>query len=369
MFRRKNKSVAGLIAMVMAIVMIVTGCGSSASTLNTEKKSSNINSGTNSTTKVVTTEESKKLVVYAAMNEDDIIQIQKQFKVDTGIEIEYIRLSGAGEASTRIQAEKSSPKADIFVGGSTEFYEPLAKEGLFEQYVSPNSKDIESQFNDPNGFWQGWYMGVLAIVYNTERFEAELASKGVAAPQTWDDLLNPAYKDLYVTSNPATAGAGYIFSATQLFRLGEDKGWEYLTSLNDNVHHYTAAASDVINLVATGEFVAGMAWAHDIVKTAKQGYPINVVVPENTAFEIGGSAVIKGGPNTENAKKFIDWILTQPIGEMNTAISNRYSVRTDVAPPEGMIKVDEVKLVEYDRPKAAEMKEKVVQKITDMIGQ
>ena len=187
------------------------------------------------------TEESPtdRLVVYAALNEEDIVEIEKQFEADTGIDMEYIRLGGAGEASTRVQAEKNNPQADIMVGGSVEFYEPLAQEGLFEKYTSPNAAEIDDQFNDPNGYWQGWYMGVLGIVVNKERFKEELAPKGVEMPKTWDDLLDPNYKGLFLSSNPATAGGGYIFAATQLFRLGEEKGWEYLNDLNTNVHHYT----------------------------------------------------------------------------------------------------------------------------------
>lgn len=310
--------------------------------------------------------ESKKLVVYAALNESDIVEIQKKFKEDTGIEIEYLRF-GAGEASARIQAEKASPQADVFVGGSVEMYGPLAEAGILEKYTSPNASEIDPQFIDPNGFWHGWYMGVLAIVLNTDRFKAELEPKGVKEPKTWDDLLDPNYKGLFLTSNPATAGGGYIFVANQIFRLGEEKAWEYLANLNKNVSHYTPGAVDCISLVATGQFVAGMSWAHDIYKSVKQGYPIKVIVPDETAFEIGGSAVIKGGPNTENAKKFIDWLLTKPVGEMNTNMSNRYSVRKDVAPPEGMPKIEDVKLVDYDRPKAAQMKDEVVKKFSNMI--
>jgi len=360
-----------LIALVFTITAVLSACGSNN---NAAAPSSSVDvpaaaTETASTEPSQTTDTgSKKLVVYAALNEDDVIQIQKKFKEDTGIELEYLRLGSAGEASTRILAEKAAPQADIFVGGSVEFYQPLAKEGLLEQYSSPNNKDIDAQFNDPNGFWQGWYMGVLGIVINNDRFQKELASKGVKEPTTWDDLLDPAYKDLFITSNPATAGGGYIFVATQLFRLGEEKGWEYLKKLNENVHHYTPAAGDGINLTAAGEFVAAMSWAHDIVKSAKQGYPIKVIVPEQTAFEIGGVGIVKGGENTENAKKFVDWLLTNPIQEMNRDMSNRYSVKKDVAPPEGMTKIEDVKLVDYDRPKAAEMKADVVAKFTEMTG-
>ncbi|CAK4836653.1 unnamed protein product [Aphanomyces euteiches] len=357
---------------LLVMVTVLSACGKKDSTDATNSPENSVAATAAPTESAAPTDapknDSKRLVVYAALNEDDIIQIKKKFKEDTGVDIEYLRLSGAGEASTRVQAEKRAPQADIFVGGSVEFYQPLAEQGLLEPYVSPNTKDIDAKFNDPKGFYQGWYMGVLGIVLNTDRFKKELEPKGVTEPTTWDDLLDPNYKGNYITSNPATAGGGYIFVADQLFRLGDEKGWDYLKKLNENVHHYTPAAGDGINLTATGEFIVGMAWAHDIVKSAKKGFPIKAIVPEQTAFEIGGVGIIKGGANTDNAKKFVDWLLTKPIGEMNVEMSNRYSVRADVAPPVGMVKIEDVNLVNYDRPKAAAMKADVVKKFTEMIG-
>ena len=134
-----------------------------------------------------------KLVVYSALNEDNTIAIADQFKKDTGIEIEYISLGG-GDAVARVQAEMANPKADILVGGSVDLYGSLATAGAFEAYDSPNNDSLDARFNDPNHFWQGWYMGVLSIIINEERFEKELAPKGVKMPETWDDLLDPNYE-------------------------------------------------------------------------------------------------------------------------------------------------------------------------------
>lgn len=360
---KNSRSMPFLLIMLISVVMLAA-CGAKE---NSQAAAGESNNETKQTEEQTNATDS--LVVYAALNEEDMVEIEKKFEADTGIDMEYLRIGNAGETSTRVLAEKENPQADIMVGGSVEFYEPLAQEGILEKYISPNAADMDDKFNDPNGYWQGWYMGVLGIVVNKDRFNEELATKGVEMPKTWDDLLDPNYEGVFLSSNPATAGGGYIFAATQLFRLGEEKGWEYLKGLNKNVHHYTAGAVDPINLVATGEFVAGMSWAHDIVKSAKQGYPIEVIVPEHTAFEIGGAAIIKGGKNTENAKIFMDWLLTKEVGEMNTAVSNRYSVRSDVEPPQGMIPVDAVTLVDYDRSKAAEMKEDVVNQFNEMIGQ
>ena len=255
-----------------------------------------------------------------------------------------------------------NPKADILVGGSVDLYGSLATAGAFEEYDSPNNDSLDARFNDPNHFWQGWYMGVLSIIINEERFEKELAPKGVKMPETWDDLLDPNYKDVFVWANPTTAGGAYIATACQIFRLGEDAAWDYLKALDQNVHHYYKGAGDVISPVATGEFIASIAWAHDSFKIQQQGYPLKLIIPKQTAYEIGGSAIIKGGPNTENAKVFIDWLLTKEAQELSVATSYRYPVRTDVAAPVGLPTLEEVDLVDYDRDQAASMKEAVLEK-------
>lgn len=307
-----------------------------------------------------------KLVVYSALNEDNTIAMAKQFKEDTGIDISYISLGG-GDAVARVQSEMSNPQADFLVGGSVDLYGSLADAGAFVAYESPNNKDLDARFNDPNHFWQGWYMGVLSIIVNEDRFKKELEPKGVKMPETWDDLLDPNYKSVFVWSNPTTAGGAYIATACQLFRLGDDKGWEYLKNLDKNVHHYYKGAGDVISPVATGEFIASIAWAHDSYKTQQQGYPLKIVIPKQTAYEIGGAAIIKGGPNTENAKVFMDWLLTKEAQELSTKISFRYPVRTDVASPQGLPALKDVDLVNYDRKKASEMKESVLQKFDEEI--
>lgn len=302
-----------------------------------------------------------KLVVYSALNEDNTIAIADQFKKDTGIEIEYISLGG-GDAVARVQAEMNNPQADFLVGGSVDLYGSLAEAGAFLEYDSANNDDLDARFNDPNHLWQGWYMGVLSIIVNEARFEKELAPKGVKLPETWDDLLDPAYKDVFVWSNPTTAGGAYIATACQIFRLGEEGAWTYLKELDKNVHHYYKGAGDVISPVATGEFIASIAWGHDSFKTQQEGYPLKIIIPKQTAYEIGGAAIVNGGPNTENAKVFMDWLLTKEAQELSTATSFRYSVRSDVASPEGLPALEEVDLVEYDRAKAASMKTAVLEK-------
>ena len=302
---------------------------------------------------------SSKLVVYSGLSEDDMKSLSAGYEKATGIKMDYV-VGNIGDLTARVDSEKANPQADILLGGSVDVYDPLGKSGDFEQYSSPASKSLNSLFNDPNGYWQGWYMGVLCIIYNTDLFNKNMASKGVKAPATWDDLLNPDYKGEFLLGNPASAGGARIFIADQIFRLGGDtQAWDYLKKLDKNVSNYPAGMNDVIKLVGQGEATVGMAWAHDSYKSKLAGSPLTIVVPPDTAYEIGGSAIIKGAPDEDNAKAFIDWLLSTDAQALNTKNSYRYPVRNDVAPPEGMPALADVKVVAYDRAKAGSMQDTI----------
>ena len=131
------------------------------------------------------------VTIYSALNESTNNAFTEAFKMSMpGIDTAILPLAAAGELQTRIRTEKDSPKADIFIGGSSEFHDPLGREGLLVPYVSPNAATVDAAFKDADGNWTGWYLGIFGLVVNTDRWASEMAD--VAKPATWDDLLNPA---------------------------------------------------------------------------------------------------------------------------------------------------------------------------------
>src|SRR5256885_16743123 len=100
-------------------------------------------------------------------------------------------LAAAGDLKTRITAEKNNPQADIFVGGSSEFHDPLGKQGLLEAYQSPAAKDVAAQFKEATGLWTGWDTGGFGFISNTSRLAQGL---GGQKPATWGDPLDAAWE-------------------------------------------------------------------------------------------------------------------------------------------------------------------------------
>ncbi|MDY0094360.1 MAG: ABC transporter substrate-binding protein [Candidatus Vecturithrix sp.] len=315
----------------------------------------------------------EKVIIYAALDEKTVNELVAAFTQETGIEAEVgVQLEQAGTVSGRIKTEAANPRADVFIGGNSNYHAELAAGDFLEKYTSPVIKEagISEQFVDPDGYWTGWYFGGLCLLYNEKRYQEEIAPQGIEPPSTWDDLLHPAYKGEVIASNPATTGGAYLMMAAQIFRLGsEEAGFEYISKLHPNVAQYTKGANGSIPLVSQGEAIVGFAWGHDTLKQQIQGnLPIVVVFPEDTGFEIGAASILKGAPNLESARKFIDFLLSPTAGKINAQNGYRYPVRTGVELPEGVPPFESLNLAPWDLKKAAENVDAWKKKWADITG-
>lgn len=311
-----------------------------------------------------------KLSIYSALNESTNNAFVDAFKKAVpGVDVDVLPLAAAGELQTRITTEKASPKGDIFIGGSSEFHDPLGKQGLLEAYKSPNAAEVDPKFKDPDGNWTGWYIGIFGLAINKDRWAKEMAGKDT--PASWDDLLNSDLKGKLDFPDPVKTGGGYIFLATQVFRFNKDeqKAMDYMKKLHDNIGQYVGTSPQGIELVGQGQFLMGPNWGHDILTASQKGEPLEFKAPADTANEIGAVSIIKGGPNTAAARAFVDWVLTKEAGELNVKLSNRLSVRKDVPPVAGAPTLESVKLVNYDRDWATANKDRLIKMWQSATGQ
>lgn len=312
-----------------------------------------------------------RIVVYSALPDLETTLVHREFTRRTGIPVEALSVAAAGTLAARIRAEKDRPRADIFVGGSADFHTPLAREGLLLAYRSPAAAEarISPAYLDPDGFWHGWYLGALSIIINTDRWDREMAPRRIPKPATWDDLIRPEFRGHFIMPSPITTGGGYIFVAAQIFRLGEDRAWAYLRALNTNASQYTPTAPGTITLMARGEGIVAMQWAHEGIGARLAGQqPLETLVPPDTAFEIGAVSIIKGGPNPEGARAYVDFLMSRTPQVINAAYGFRYPVRADVPVPMGATPFDQLKFVRYDRAWAIDNMTRIRERWTREIG-
>lgn len=300
-----------------------------------------------------------KLVLYGGMMEDHIKGAVAEFEAKTGVKVEWVRMS-AGETLTRIRAEKDNPKASVWYGGPADTFVAAAEEGLLEAYKSPTAEKIPAQFKDPDGYWNGIYVGLLGFGYNTKLME----EKKLTPPASWEDLLKPEFKGQIALANPGSSGTSYTVLATLVQIMGEEKGLEYMKKLHPQIAQYPKSGTAPGQMAGRGEVLIGISFAHDIVKYGKEGMPLKVSFPsEGTGYETGAVALIKGGPDQEAAKLFIDWALSKEAQELGQKYGSYQSLTNAEAknPPEAF-SLDSTKTIKYDLPWAGKNRTTLVEK-------
>ncbi|HDI11686.1 MAG TPA: extracellular solute-binding protein, partial [Candidatus Acetothermia bacterium] len=209
------------------------------------------------------------------------------------------------------------------------------------------------------------YMGFLGFVSNKDFLEKH----GIQPPQSWYDLLKPVFEGEISMAYPYTSGTAYTRLATLVFLMGEDKALEFEKKLSEQVHHYTRAGSACVTEVGLGEVAVGIAFAHDILaKGVAKGYPVVLSFPkEGTGYEIGGMALIKGGPEPELAKVFYDWMTS---AEAQSLFKKWYRLplNPEAELAEGLVTADQLPLVNYDAKWAAENRDRLVERWREVTG-
>jgi iron(III) transport system substrate-binding protein len=82
---------------------------------------------------------------------------------------------------------------------------------------------------------------------------------------------------------------------------------------------------------------------------------------------VAGVSILKGAANLENAKIFVDWILSQAEGARMSGFSLRYSTRPDVASPKGVPAFSSLKLVKYDFVWAAANNQRLTKQFSELM--
>ncbi len=128
-----------------------------------------------------------------------------------------------------------------------------------------------------------------------------------------------------------------------------------------------SSSSGVYKAVADGEMTVGLSYEDPAVKLLNDGANIKVVYPkEGTVFLPASAAIVKKAKNMENAKKFIDFIISQEIQDtLGTTTTNR-PVRKNAKTSENMKPIDKIKTLTEDYDYVIKNKSDIVKKYNEV---
>jgi iron(III) transport system substrate-binding protein len=275
------------------------------------------------------------VTIYTAHKSSIVDTLLPIFEQETGLKAEVVKL-GSGDIAKRVQAEAGAPAADVIWSISGSALTELA--ALLEPYSPPEFDKIDPQFvKDPA--WTPYTAVVYVLAVNTDMQPLE------TAPKTWAELADPKWKGQIASARADGSGSAMQQLTTVLTVFG-DQGWEKYKEIAANFV-FADSSGAVPRFVADGEASMGLTLEDNALEYVQGGAPMAIVhLSDGTAATPDGVALVKGGPNPEGGKKFIDWAMSKSTQEKLAMDIGRRSVRIDVAGPAGTPNLSDLQLVD-----------------------
>ncbi|MGQ0662677.1 MAG: extracellular solute-binding protein [Pseudomonadota bacterium] len=296
------------------------------------------------------------VVVYNAVSTKLMQAYVEEFqKQNPGLKADVIS-GGSGELLTRIRAEKANPRGDVFVGPDADVFD--AALDLFDSYKSNEDAAFGRSAVGPENKYYGFSMNFQAFIVNTKVTPLD------KAPRSWADLAKPEFKGKILMANPAQSGSAY----SQMHQILMLYGWDVMAKVIQNATFVTSSKLAYQN-VARGEFPVGLTSEFNILVMKGEGFPVEAVYPsDGTALIIDANGIIKGGPNRDNARKFLDFISSKKAHDILVELDQRRSARLDTAPPAGLPAVKDLKTFPYDTKGAATLRKENLEKFDKLFA-
>lgn len=333
-----KRSLMLLLALLVTTSLLLTACGGGGATQPTAKSNETIN-------------------IYTIWPEKYSSAIFAAFTKDTGVKVNFVRFS-SGEALARVVAEKDNPQVDVLFGGPADTFAAGVEKNVFEPYNPKGADKIPAKFKDAKNNWVGVAVNPICFMFNAKT----LKEKNITVPTSWEDLLNPAFKNGLQMADARTSGTAIsrILSLTSF--MSEDAAYDYQKKLHQNVQMYTKSGAGGALPIATGQAIGGVFFLVDTLEIKQQGHDVVISYPkEGVAYAVEAMALIKGAKQPALAKKFLDWASTADMQKLYEANKiNFIPTNPDVKVTDPALDMTKVKMFEVDIVKAGKDRQRLV---------
>ena len=303
-------------------------------------------------------------------NSDGLLSIIPLFEEKTGIKVAVESL-GTGDCMKRIDSEAAQEYStfDLMYGGSLANY--VANADLFQDYVSPEDVNLMEAYKNTRGYCTNYTIDGSVLLVNKDL----LAEAGVTV-NGYADLLQEALKGKIASADPASSSSAFCQLTNMLLAMGgyeSEEAWQYVTDLFVGQQvAITSGSSAVYKGVYNGEYAVGLTYEDPCATLIKDGATnIEVIYPvEGTVFLPAQIGIIKNAKNVENAKAFVDFMLSEEAQIYLAENTTSRNVREVVYTNETMKQLGEIYLIfedsDYVIANTSALKEKVQEIMMDM---
>jgi iron(III) transport system substrate-binding protein len=262
-----------------------------------------------------------EVIYYTTMTLDQSKQVVDRFEKKYGIKATLFR-TGGGPLLNKIFTEARGGRYawDVVVGRG-EMVLPMMERQLVASYHSPETKMIEEQLVDKEGFWTAYYVNNYVLGWNTKLVKRQ------DVPKTYEELLNPKWKGGQISVD--TEAYGMLEGLKRAW--GREKALNYFKRVAALDPVLRRGNTERVQLVVAGEYPLIIAYNQTIQRMTSRGAPIDWLPLEPSVTQVNPIMLAAKAPHPNAARLFYDFVLSKEGQEMLRTFQ-RIPVRKDVEP-------------------------------------
>src|SRR5574342_620742 len=225
-----------------------------------------------------------------------------------------VKQQQTNQAVTYLRETRARPEADIFWVSAVDAFQTLKADGLLDKLVLPKETLVRMPakiggfpLHDPDGQYFGFAVSGYGLMWNTRY----LALRRLPAPKEWTDLADPRYHGHLVISAPSRSGTTHLTIEVILQAYGWEKGWSLLLNSGGNMGAVTERSFGVPEAVINGQYGIGVVIDFFGLSAIASGQPIEFAYPSLTSVVPASVGIVKGGPNPQEARTFLNYLLSE----------------------------------------------------------
>jgi len=255
-------------------------------------------------------------------------EVSRVFEEKTGITIDWVAPGDAGFTLSRLLMEGENSGADIILGVDQVMADRLLESNLLEEYRPRGAQNIFTELVfDPSFRLIPMDYSYFAIVYDSQKLSRP--------PQSLEELANPAFRQSLILIDPRTSSPGLGFFAWVREVYGN--GWkDYWRRIQPSILTVAEGWSTAYGLFTRGESAMVLSY------TTSPGYHLEyedserykaAIFSDGHALQIETAGLLRSAKNKENAKLFLDFMLSPDFQDIIPLTNWMYPVIDIPLPP------------------------------------
>ncbi|QWC83766.1 thiamine ABC transporter substrate-binding protein [Nocardioidaceae bacterium] len=238
------------------------------------------------------------------------------FTEETGYTVDVQSAGDAGQLVNTLALTAGDTDADVVFGIDNTFASRAVDAGVLAAYAPAGQPDSAGTYELPGSAGEDLTpVDVGDVCVNID--DTWFAERGIRPPETFEDLVDPTYADLFVTPGAATSSPGLAFLLATVAEYGED-GWaEYWQQLEDNGAQLTSGWSDAyyVDFTAGGgdgdrPIVLSYASSPPFTIDEESGEATTSALLDTCYRQVEYAGVLADTENPEGARALVDFMVS-----------------------------------------------------------